>query len=327
MSSSGGSRGRRQLEEEHENHERWLVTYADMVTLLMVLFIVMFAMSAVDERKFNELKDGLAAGFGASDGVLNGSDNLLDQPGVSAVDAPSPQAQFAGTDQDPGQAAVRRAVEAAERQREQRRWAEAKAEAERLDGLARRVRRALRRRGLEDDVTTQVDERGLVVSLVSRHVTFDAHLATLSPRGERAVDALAPVLRDLPDPLQIDGHTNQVKVRPKFYDTDWDLSAARAVTVLRRLQERWDIPAERLSVAAFGAEKPLRDPSEAGSQAVNKRVDVVVLSSLPARSRGLLGAVANGREDEAPDPDPESTEATDRGRDARAVPELLGDLR
>lgn len=327
MSSSGGSRGRRQVEEEHENHERWLVTYADMVTLLMVLFIVMFAMSQVDERKFMELKDGLAAGFGASDGVLNGSDNLLDQPGVSAVDAPAPQAQFAGTDELPGDAAVQRAVEEVERQREQRRWAEARAEADRLDGLAKRIRGALRRRGLEDDVTTRLDERGLVLSLVSRHVTFRAHLASLSPRGERAVDALAPVLRDLPDPLQIDGHTNQVQVQPKYYETDWDLSAARAVTVLRRLQERWGIPADRLTASAFGGEKPLRDPGAPGSQAVNKRVDIVVVSSLPSRSRDLLEALAPRRGESTTRTVSRTNDVTEPGRDARAVPELMGELR
>ena len=64
-------RKKRELHEEHENHERWLVTYADMVTLLMVLFIVMFAMSQVDQKKFNALKDGLAAGFGQSTSMLN----------------------------------------------------------------------------------------------------------------------------------------------------------------------------------------------------------------------------------------------------------------
>ena len=79
-------RGRREEPEEHDNHERWLVTYADMVTLLMVLFIVMFAMSVVDEKKFNALKAGLAAGFGQSTSVLEGSDSLLEQPGATAIE-------------------------------------------------------------------------------------------------------------------------------------------------------------------------------------------------------------------------------------------------
>src|SRR6476646_9673436 len=90
------SRGRRrELHEEHENHERWLVTYADMVTLLMVLFIVMFAMSSVDQKKFIELKAGLAAGFGDSTSVMTGSQSTMDQPGVSAI-APVEPGNFPG---------------------------------------------------------------------------------------------------------------------------------------------------------------------------------------------------------------------------------------
>src|SRR3712207_6190710 len=84
--SAGGRRRRGEEHEEHENHERWLVTYADMVTLLMVLFIVMFSMSVVDQKKFNALKDGLAAGFGDSSSVMTGSESIMDQPGVSAVE-------------------------------------------------------------------------------------------------------------------------------------------------------------------------------------------------------------------------------------------------
>ena len=84
MSGHGGGRRRKHEEhEEHENHERWLVTYADMVTLLMVLFIVMFAMSQVDERKYAQLKEGLAAGFGESDSILTGSESIQSQPGTA----------------------------------------------------------------------------------------------------------------------------------------------------------------------------------------------------------------------------------------------------
>ncbi len=86
------SRRRRQAhEEEHENHERWLITYADMITLLMVLFIVLFAMSTVEEKKFNALKDGLAAGFGQSTSMLDGSATVLEENGVSAIEPITPE--------------------------------------------------------------------------------------------------------------------------------------------------------------------------------------------------------------------------------------------
>ena len=91
--------------------------------------------------------------------------------------------------------------------------------------------------------------------------------------------------------VDIAGHTNQVKVKPKFYPTDWELSAARAVTVLRYLHERQDMPANNMSAVAYGHERPLVDPSKPGSQAMNKRVDIVVLSTARDDVRGLFAEV------------------------------------
>lgn len=265
-------RSRHHDDEEHENHERWLVTYADMLTLLMVLFIVMFAMSQVDEAKFNALRAGLAEGFGATSSFMEGSDSFLqDQPEETSPDIVASQDFRSPTVPE------RAASEVAAR------------ETDRLEAIREQVDRALRQHGLSDDVRMTIDDRGLVISLVSRHVVFQADVAELSPRGQRVVDVLAPVLRQVPDDLRIDGHTNQVKVHPRYYATDWDLSAARAVTVLRRLDEVDGVPASRLSMAAFGHEKPLVDPSKPGSQQVNKRVDIVVLSPVSEEARALLG--------------------------------------
>jgi chemotaxis protein MotB len=280
--------------EEHENHERWLVTYADMVTLLMVLFIVMFAMSQVDQKKFTALKEGLAAGFGQSTSIHNGSSSILEQPG-QAIAQPIAPTRFAIEVEEVKTSAVSKAIADHEDRRTERQYAEAKAEVDRLKALLERLYRALRKHGLEDDVQATIDTRGLVLSLVSRHVVFEPNLATLSARGRRVVDTLAPVLRDLPDPLQIDGHTNQVKVKPKYYPTDWELSAARAITVLRRLNEVDRVPARRMTASAFGHEKPLIDPAQPGSQRLNKRVDIVVLSTLPSDTRALITQVMKDR--------------------------------
>ena len=277
-----GRRGGRHQEEEHENHERWLVTYADMLTLLMVLFIVMFAMSQVDEQKFNALRAGLAEGFGPSSSFMQGSSSLLEnQPNLAEQSVVSTQV----FDSDAA------AAEAA---------GTARRELARLEAIREDAEQLLREQGLGQDVKMSIDDRGLVISLVSRHVVFENDVADLSPRGERVVDALAPVLRQLPDDLRVDGHTNQVQVSPRYYATDWDLSAARAVTVLRRLDEVGQVPADRLSVAAFGHERPLVDPSKPGSQQVNKRVDIVVLSPIAEESRALLDDFARAGEEPQP---------------------------
>jgi chemotaxis protein MotB len=289
-------RPRKEEPEEHVNHERWMVTYADMVTLLMVLFIVMFAMSQVDEKKFNALKDGLAAGFGQSTSVLTGSTSIQENAGLAAVAPVAQNRKYAETiDQVAVQKAAADAVQQHEALQTQTNYAQASGEVDRLKGVEARLLAALRAHGLQDDVQTTIDERGLSVSLVSRHVTFQANMATLTERGAQVIDTLAPVLKDLPDPLQIDGHTNQVPVKPKYFATDWELSAARAVTVLRRLNEVDGIPSIRMHAAAYGHEKPLVDPSKPGSQEINKRVDIIIQSSLPPESQALLGQVIKDR--------------------------------
>jgi len=279
------------MEEEHENHERWLITYADMITLLMVLFIVLFAISQVDQKRFEMLKDGMAAGFGQSSSPFQGSEAVMPEPGTQPI-----------TPVDPMSAEVERPneIEQVSRSTGQdeaaRRHAQAVAEVERLDGLRRRIDAALEKHGLRDDVRMRIDSRGLTISLVSKHIVFAPNVADLTPRGVQVLDVLAPVLRSVPDKLDIDGHTNQVKVKPKYYPTDWELSAARAVAVLRHLNERGGIHASRLSAVAFGHEKPLIDPSRPGSQTLNKRVDIVVLSSADEATRALFDKVLRDRD-------------------------------
>ncbi|HWJ81107.1 MAG TPA: flagellar motor protein MotB [Nocardioides sp.] len=279
-------RGRRKPtedhDEEHENHERWLVTYADMVTLLMVLFIIMFAMSTVDANKFQSLRQGLAAGFGKSVTILNGSDPMSETQGDSSGSAYEILVQ----DLPPAQReAAKQVLQTADQLRNERTYDEAKVDVQKLLDLWRKVKRALERRGLQDDVQANVDERGLVLSLVSRHVIFQPDVATLTPRGEEVVDTVAPILRNLTEPIEVDGHTNQEPVKPKYYPTDWELSTARAVNVLHRLQGHGGLPARRLRATGFGHTKPLVDPDKPGSQRINKRVDIVILSAAPAEAR------------------------------------------
>ncbi len=220
--------------------------------------------------------------------MLTGSESILEQPGVSAIE-PMRANTFPGA--SPSAQRAQQLLEA-----EEKRYAAAKAEVERLDGLRAELEEALKTAGLRHDVRTDIDERGLVLSLTSRHVVFQPDRADLSDRGARVLDVVAPVLRAASEDLRIDGHTNQVPVKPKYFDTDWDLSAARAVTVLRHLTEVGRIPGERMSAAAYGHEVPLVDPSRPGSQRVNKRVDIVVLSDLPAATRELLDDVAAQQE-------------------------------
>jgi chemotaxis protein MotB len=174
-------------------------------------------------------------------------------------------------------------------------YAEATREVASLERLRRRIERVLAAKGFLDDVAMKIDERGLSISLVSRHIVFRNDVADLSRRGQQVLDALAPVIRSLPNQIDVDGHTNQVKVKPKYYATDWELSAARAITVLRHLQEHGGVSARRMSAVAYGHERPLRDPALPGAAALNTRVDLVVLSAAPEAARKLFQTVLRDR--------------------------------
>ena len=279
-------RRRREVEEEPENHERWLITYADMITLLMVLFIVMFAISEIDKKRFDMLRQGMAGGFGQTASPFQGSDSVLPEAGTELITPIGPvslQRPSSGGHENAGSGGGAARYDAA------------RAEVERLEGLRRRIEQALERQGLRDDVRMMIDSRGLTISMVSRHIVFAPNVADLTGRGKRVLAVLGGVLRTVDDKVDVDGHTNQVKVKPKFYATDWDLSAARAVTVLRHLNERERIAGRRLSAVAYGHEKPLIDPAHPLSQMLNKRVDVVVLSGADEATRALFDDVLRDR--------------------------------
>ena len=278
-------RKRREEHEEHSNHERWLVSYADMMTLLMVLFIVMFAISQVDQRRFEMLKDGLAAGFGSSSSPFQGSEGTMSAEGLQPLQPIRPDAPSIGAGKSDVRTSTGRAATTDQR------YAEAVKEVASLERLRRRIEHVLAAKHFLDDVSMKIDERGLSISLVSRHIVFKDDVADLSPRGQQVLDALAPVIRSLPNQIDVDGHTNQVKVKPKYYPTDWELSSARAVTVLRYLHERGGVSARRMSAVAYGHERPLRDPALPGAAALNKRVDLVVLSAAPEAARKLFQTV------------------------------------
>jgi chemotaxis protein MotB len=297
MSSHKAGRGKRggADEEEHENHERWLVTYADMLTLLMVLFVVLFAMSQIDAKKFDALRDGLAKGFGAPS-VMSGTSNSVQTGGgqdsaidVAAgvgnvnVDRPTPNAQ------DP---ALQQAVRDADRARQQRMQGNAQQEATNLEQIKKQILEAAKQQGIEDALRFTIDERGLIVTIVTSEVVFAGDRADLLPPGQHILDAVAPALAPLPNPIEVDGHTNQLPVPTRYYPSAWELSTARASTVVRYLIDHGHLPASRLSAAGFAGERPLYPPNDPKAPEPNRRVEIIVLSTLPPAERALLPSAA-----------------------------------
>lgn len=291
MSSAhpGRRRAKKHEEEEHENHERWLVSYADMVTLLMVLFIVLFAISQVDKAKFAALAAGLSASFGAPITALPGT-----TPQGSVLDA-LPAAVDIAAGIAPGQEASREEVDAAAAQAAVERAARVAAEAQvtydNLVEVRRRIQEALDAAGYGAAARFEIDDRGLVVHVVADEVLFDAEHADLRPEGAIVLDAIAPTLRALPNQLAIEGHANHLPVTPGGpWPSNWELSAYRATTVVRYLAGA-GVPEGRMSAIGYGSTRPLVPVTDPTAITVNRRVDIVVLSTASAEANALLSGL------------------------------------
>jgi chemotaxis protein MotB len=279
---------------EHSSNERWLVTYADMITLLMVLFIVMFSMSAVDSKKFAQLASALSASFGGHSVALSGFASPIDgHPDNVAVIADDPgadpqlsrQVQEAMTVKKDAPTGTEGRAHASVDARA------AEVEVKNLREVQRKITAALKARHLEDSVRFHFDERGLVVTVVTSAVIFAGDRAELLTDGRAIVDAVAPALRPLPNKVQVDGHTNQLPVPTIIYPSAWELSTARAAAVVRRLDVD-GVAKKRLAAAGFADTRPLLPPTDPRSVTMNRRVDIVVLSTLPPQQASLLPSAA-----------------------------------
>jgi chemotaxis protein MotB len=285
----GRKRAKKHEEEEHENHERWLVSYADMVTLLMCLFIVLFAMSQVDQAKFAALSAGLSASFGAPINAMPGT-----SPEGSVLDA-LPSAVDIAAGIAPGEQASREDIDAAAAQaaaeRAQRVAGEAQAAYDDLAEARAKIEAALAAAGYAGAARFEIDERGLVVHLVADQVLFDAEQADLRPEGAAILDAVAPTLIGLPNELAIEGHANHLPVtRGGIWPSNWELSAFRATTVVRYLATG-GVPETRMSADGYSSTEPLVPESDPTAITVNRRVDIVVLSTASAEANALLPGI------------------------------------
>lgn len=276
MSGGGGHKrrgGHEEEHEEHENHERWLVSYADMMTLLMVLFIVLFAISQVDQKKFAALKTGLSAGFGAPVEILPGATSLLNPGGAVAPDS----VNISGaTGQAKANALINptTVAEIAKSTSE----AQVKKEVEKLEKARKELKKALTKAGVAKGATFRFDERGLVVTIVTDNVLFVSGSAVLESEGRTILDAVGPTLRSLPNRLSIDGHTNSIPIHTEQFFSNWELSSSRATGVLRYLHDSDGIPNSRMSATGFADTRPRLPKSDPRSVSVNRRVEIVVLA-------------------------------------------------
>ncbi len=225
------------------NHERWLVSYADFITLLFAFFVVMFASSQVDKRKMAVI----AATF---ESYAQGR-------------SPGPQ----GHSSPPGSAHAAQSLTAAQ-----------------MAGPRERLEDALRQEITEGKIELSLQPRGLVLSL-KESAFFASGQDAIHPEALPIMTKVAQGLAQIPGQVRLEGHTDNTPIHTPRFPSNWQLSTARAIAVLKLLTQDLGLPAGRFSVAGYGEHHPLESNDTQPGRTRNRRVDLVVLT-LEAASLG-----------------------------------------
>ena len=264
-------------EEEHENHEAWVIPYADMITLLMGLFIVMWSIGNADLLKLQQISASFASSLGMGSGEVSsaGGAGVLD--GIERPSVELERVLLESPIMTPER--LEQAVEALE----EAELAEAAraAESEQLREVERVITDHATSTGVAEVVGFRYEERGLVVSIVSDEVLFEPGSAVLRAEGRRVLDGLADALLGLPNQVAIEGHTDSVPISTARYPSNWELSTARATSVLQYFVQSYGFPPDRLTASGYAEQRPLGDNATAAGRAKNRRVDIAVLSMGP----------------------------------------------
>ena len=264
--------------------DRWLGTYGDMVTLLMAFFVMLYAISQVDDVKFAELVSGLDV-FGNTtnlEGAVEGGPALLNEGGSQNGIGPGEllnevmRDAVAPNRQEDNAAAGKATEEPTERTSEQAARQEERASREEVERVARQLEAALDRARLPRRVAdVRGDPRGVVISVSSDDLHFALGSTEISRFGQRIIGAIASVIRRYDAPVVVEGHTDNLPLRRAGY-TNWNLSTDRAVAVVERLQHVHDIDQRRLAATGYGEYQPRVPNSSASQRARNRRVDVLL---------------------------------------------------
>jgi chemotaxis protein MotB len=263
-----GRKKRVHHEEEHENEERWLVSFADMMTLLFCLFMVLFAISSVNTSKFEELQKSLKDAF--SGAVLDGGHAMLSSGSneqktkQAAVEPPLPSMRPLTSLNN---TSATNSAEAAK---------QAKQEEQDFRALKRRVDQLAKKEGLSGKVNVTVRRRGLVIQLLTDKVFFSSGDANLHPEAHHLVSKIGEIVRDeRSHPVVVEGYTDSQPISTSRYQSNWNLSGDRAAAVVNDFAEIGVLQA-RMSVQGYGSQVPIDTNSTAAGRAKNRRVEIVL---------------------------------------------------
>lgn len=250
-----------------DNSERWLLTYSDMITLLLALFILLYGMSTVDQAKYEELavslNQSLGDGKGASifdgkSGILNNNGNSIRQNNKGTGNGNSGVAAVSGTPAPTNAAENKLTTQ------------------EQMNELQNGINNILNNLDVTDSAGTAIEDRGLTITL-AEDAFFDSGKAGLNEKMKEGLRQIAKLLNRVSNPIIIEGHTDNVPIKSSNYSSNWQLSGARAASVAEFLVDSEGVNGARVSPVGYGEFRPVASNKTAEGRKKNRRVEITVL--------------------------------------------------
>jgi chemotaxis protein MotB len=266
---------RRKKHEDHVNHEAWAIPYGDLVTLLFALFTVMYAMSSVNEGKFRVLSDSMIAAFNGvpkSLQPLNIGEHEIGKGGDKPLVGITPTALMKIKDQGHNSLVPRDP---------------SRSEGQQSAGLPGALIRMQRQ--VQDAMQSLIDAKLVTVRRenmwleieINADILFPSGAGDFAPTAEPVLDKLAEVLKPFPNPIRVEGHTDNRPIRTAAFPSNWELSAARAASVVHQFT-RQGIDPLRLEIVGFGEFHPREPNATSEGRNANRRVVILVLEEVSA---------------------------------------------
>ncbi|TWT27813.1 flagellar motor protein MotB [Planomicrobium sp. CPCC 101110] len=242
--------------KKHEDHvdEAWLLPYADVLTLLLALFIVLFAASEVDSKKFEQLSQSFNSELQGGTGVLE------NEAAVETFEDTSPMAKIGEKEPDKG------SQEEVSRLQDQKD----------LGTLQEKIEAYIKEKGMDPKLQTEMTAKGLVLK-IKEGVLYESGSADITKESRTVVEEISRLLvTDPPRDIFIEGHTDNVPTKSEEFPTNWELSSSRAINFMKIILENKDLDPKRFSATGYGEYQPIKSNKTAEGRAENRRVEVLI---------------------------------------------------
>jgi chemotaxis protein MotB len=257
---------RRRPRDSHENHERWLVSYADFITLLFAFFVVMFASSQTDKAKARQISE-------AVEKALENGKSVGVPPSVAKILGGTVDDKGQGNAQMKGPGGAQRAAKEAPPD-----------DVVELTPSLKVLNEECKKEIQDGKIEISMEPRGLVVSL-KQTAFFPSGTDLIDPNTMPVIGKLADALNAVSNPLRIEGHTDSVPIHTSRFRSNWELSAARAISMMELLASQFNVDRSRIGIVGFADNAPQASNDTPEGRARNRRVDIVIMNRLALKPK------------------------------------------